>query len=162
MLTQQRLRELLDYDPETGIFRYRKSARRGWAGKVAGSPKDGYVLIGVDDERFRSARLAWLYMTGEWPDRDVDHINLCRSDDRWSNLRLATRGQNMANAEMRLDNTSGFRGVTWDDAHNKWRAQVHHNGKTHYCGLYATREEAATARDQKALLLFGEFVRLNS
>lgn len=163
MLTQTRLREVFDYNPLTGIFTYRESSRRGWVGKIADSIKPGraggYTLIMVDGEKFRASRLAWLYMTGQWPDEDVDHINQCRADDRWSNLRLATRGQNMANGSMRQDNSSGYRGVYWDKDHQKWRAQIGHNKKVHYCGLYDTPEEAARARDAKAVQLHGEFAR---
>lgn len=163
MLTQIRLREMLDYDPETGVFRFRK--KRGWEGKPAGCIKPGrgggYCLIRLAGESFRASRLAWLYMTGEWPDQDVDHIDLDRMNDRWANLRLATRSQNMANGSKRRDNTSGYRGVTWNEATQSWRAQVSVNGKNHYCGLYATREDAAAARDLKATILHGDFVRLS-
>jgi len=166
MLTQTRLRELLDYDPETGVFRRRKSARRGWTGRQAGYLKPGkeggYTVIQVDGELFRASRLAWLYMTGKWPDADIDHIDLNRSNDCWSNLRIATRGQNMANAGIRKDNTSGYRGVTWDADHGMWRAQVALNKRQYYCGLFATPEEAAVARDAKAALLHGAFVRFNN
>jgi hypothetical protein len=166
MLTQTCLRELLDYDPITGVFRYRKSSRRGWSGKVAGSIKPGtsggYRLIVVDGERFRASRLAWLYMTGTWPDEDVDHIDRNRSNDVWSNLRLATRSQNMANGHIRSTNTSGYRGVTWDERTGKWRAQVVHNYRNFYCGLHDTPEQAAQARDAKAVKLHGEYTRLST
>lgn len=165
MITALRLRELLNYDPVTGVFTHRKGNRIGEAGRVAGHIKKskggGYTIIVLDGECFRAARLAWVYMTGEWPDYDVDHKNLCRSDDRWSNLRLATRSQNMANGELRLNNTSGHRGVTWDYDRSKWRAQVMCNGKNHYCGIFDSIEDAAKARDAKALLLFGDFARAN-
>jgi hypothetical protein len=160
MLTQTRLRELLDYDPLTGMFRYRTSLRRGWSGKVAGKA-GGYRLIVIDGEKFRAARLAWLYMTGNWPDEDVDHIDRNRSNDAWNNLRSATRSQNMANTYRYSSNTSGYRGVTWDNFTGKWRAQVFRNYRNFYCGLHDTPEEAAQARDAKAAELHGEYVRLN-
>lgn len=167
MLTQTRLRELLEYDPETGVFRWRKSSRRGWTGREAGCLKYGkgsgdYVLIRIEGETLRASRLAWLYMTGAWPDQDVDHANLNRSDNRWSNLRLATRSQNMANGSLRSNNTSGYRGVTWDAAHSKWRAQVRLGHRNYYCGLFDTPEAAALARDAKAATLHGAFVRFNT
>jgi hypothetical protein len=164
MLTQTRLRELLNYDPVTGEFQHRFS--KGGFGRperLAGVlTVQGYRIIGVDGERLRAARLAWLYMTGEWPKHFVDHINNDPADDRWCNLREASQSENMANGSDRVDNTSGYRGVTWDKERNKWVAQVQFKGKNHFCGRYSTKEEAAVARDAKAQILHGAFARLNS
>ena len=110
MLTQLKLRELFNYDPVTGIFVNRRLAHRA-TGSIT---LEGYRTIHVDGERFRAARLAVLYMTGEWPKEHVDHINGFRLDDRWENLREATRSENMRNTKLRSNNTSGTRGVSWN------------------------------------------------
>jgi hypothetical protein len=170
MLTQQRLRELLDYDPVTGIFRWRhqlkdiftsaRGPRNRWAGTKAGATTvQGYHTISVDNERFRVSRLAWLYMTGEWPTKHIDHINGDQADDRWLNLREATVSQNIANAKLlRLNNTSGVRGVYWNKRLQKWHVRV---SKIHY-GYFDSLEEATKVRDAKAKLIYGAFAKLNN
>lgn len=171
MLTQQRLREVLDYNPQTGIFKWRRQASTGtsadgarnrWAGKIAGaSHVEGYRLISVDNEKFRGARLAWLYMTGEWPQHHVDHIDGNPSNDAWANLREATRSENMCNTKTRADNLSGARGVSWNARKGLWHARVNVRGKLHHCGYFKTIEEAKKARDTKAEELHGAFARFD-
>lgn len=100
-------------------------------------------------------------MTGEWPDGDVDHINRDKLDDRWCNLRLATRSQNSANVALRRHSTSGFIGVTFDKPRNKWRAQIRIDGRKVNLGRYVTAEEAARVYDAATLKEFGEFAELN-
>lgn len=162
-LTAQRLRELVHYDPETGVFTWIAASRPGVrigdrCGRVS---RLGYREIGVEYGLRRANRLAWLYMTGEWPDGDVDHINRDKLDDRWSNLRLATRSQNMANVALRSNSTSGFIGVTFDKARGKWRAQIRIDGRKVNLGRYATAEEAARVYDAAAVDSFGGFAQLN-
>jgi len=116
-LTAERLREVLRYEPETGVFVWRvRAARRIHVGAVAGniSPSSGYRFIGVDCRLYGAHRLAWLYMTGEWPKHQVDHVNMDCADNRWANLRDATCSQNTANSCVRINNKSGFKGVSWD------------------------------------------------
>ena len=91
-LTAARLRKMLHYDPETGVF------TRLWTGNVTGCPDaKGYLRIAADGRSYRAHRLAVLYMTGAWPSEQIDHINQVRTDNRWSNLRPATNGENGAN-----------------------------------------------------------------
>ncbi len=114
MVTADRLKELLSYDPETGIFVWAKlSGRRARIGDRAGSfnLSLGYRVIGIDGERHYEHRLAWLYMTGEWPSEDLDHENCDKSDNRFSNLREATDSQNLANVANWAHNTSGLKGA---------------------------------------------------
>jgi hypothetical protein len=164
MLTQQRLRELLDYNPTTGIFSSRRAKSKLKIGGVAGAThRQGYTLIGVDGERFRGCRLAWLYMTGEWPDQHIDHINGDPTDDRWNNLRECSRSENMANATLlRGNNTSGARGVSWNKRLEKWHARVNFEGKLHHCGYFDDFDEAVEARDEKAVQIHGAFAQLNT
>lgn len=159
-VSAERLRECLLYDPETGIFTWRES-RPGpaTAGSVAGTDNGrGYILISVDRVRYKAHRLAWLYVYGEWPSREVDHINLVRNDNRIANLRQATPSQQTMNSSRRRDNSSGFRGVA-KHSDGKWQATLTREGRRYYLGLYKTAEEAAEAYNEKARELFGSFYR---
>lgn len=173
MITALRLRELLDYDPMTGIFTWRRQKqgltsangpRNRWANKRAGAMTvQGYYIVSVDNERLRTCRLAWLYMTGQWPSEHIDHINGNPADDRWSNLRECSRSENMSNAKLlRLNNTSGARGVSWNKRLGKWHARVSFERQLHHCGYFDTFEEAVAARDAKAVQIHGAFAQLNT
>jgi hypothetical protein len=138
-LTQARLKELLHYDPETGIFTWRvRLSNRTPAGAIAGSDSGrGYLRLTIDKRDYRAHRLAFLYMTGDFPPEDVDHINGVRDDNRWVNLRPATRSENLHNqAGPRRDNTSGFLGVCWHKQRQKWWAQITLNGRQHTLGFF--------------------------
>lgn len=167
----ERLRSVLDYDPETGHFWWRPRKgdtphARTWntrfSGKIAGSTSNGlgYVLIRVDGVTFYAHRLAVLWMTGREPANQVDHINMKRDDNRWSNLRAATKAENMHNTGRIATNQSGYKGVHWHSQRNKWTARIKSNGRGLYLGLFETREEAAAAYEAAARELHGEFVRL--
>lgn len=164
MLTQERLKELLHYNPETGIFirRVRVSSKAP-AGAVAGyvDPSHGYVSIGVDGREYYGHRLAFLYMTGEWPKKQADHKNTNRSDNRWDNLREATQAQNKTNLKLRSNNTSGYKGVTWDAKLSKWKAQIGYGGKHIYLGVFSDKEDAKKAYDISAAKLHGDFHNKN-
>lgn len=123
-LTQERLKELLDYNPSTGDFRWRvDKARAAKKGQITNSlHKHGYLRISVDCVRYPSHRLAFLYMTGEWPSNTVDHINGIRNDNRWENLRDVSRQVNATN-KASVGKTSIFPGVCWDKRARRWRAQ---------------------------------------
>ena len=129
-LTQERLQYLLSYDRETGIFRWRiNRGRMAKAGDIAGSQgNDCYVRIRVDGKDYAAHRLAWLYMTGEWPAATIDHENINRADNRWRNLREATNAQNGTNRHKQANNTSGFKGVYVDKTSNKFCAKIKING----------------------------------
>lgn len=162
-LTAERLRELLAYDTETGVFRWRARPSR-WsrirAGNVAGCVKNaGYREVGLDSCRYRAHRLAWLYVTGEWPASGLDHENLNKDDNRWANLRPATVSQNGANRRLCSINTSGFKGVNWDKQTRKWRSTIMVNGKTLYLGRFDLAEDAHAAYAEAADKYFGEFAR---
>jgi hypothetical protein len=159
-ITAERLRELLDYDPETGVFRWR--ARRGgraYANAVAGTIacRHGYRQILVDLKLFLAHRLAWLYVYGEWPPGCLDHINRQRDDNRIANLRLATMAQNCANARVRCNNTSGFPGVRKHK--QKWTAYIKYNGRQIHLGMFDAPEKAHKAYRAAAVAYFGEFAR---
>src|SRR3990167_475912 len=136
-LTADRLRELLHYDPLTGIFKWLVQKGRVAAGSVAGtSDGNGYVQIRIDGKHYRGQRLAWCYMTGEWPESQVDHEKLNRSDNRWENLREASNAQNTMNQGLRKSNTSGFKGVSWHAAAKAWVANIRLDARTTYLGTF--------------------------
>lgn len=142
-LTAERLRELLDYDPETGRFTWR--VRRGpvpAGGKAGGRPDgSGYSQIRVDGRLHLAHRLAWLYMTGDQPPVEVDHRDTDPMNNRWSNLRASTRSGNNQNVRRaRRNNSSGYLGVSPRDG--RWLAQIHANGKKRWLGLFDTPELA--------------------
>lgn len=147
-LTQQRLKELLSYDPETGLF-INLTQRRPQAkiGSVAGCKHySGYIHIKIDNKKYMAHRLAWLYVYGEMPKKELDHINEIKDDNRIVNLRLATHKENGQNVSSpRIDNNSGFRGVSWDKKAKKWCAQIGINGKYKNLGYFVTPEEAYEA-----------------
>jgi hypothetical protein len=163
-LTQERLKELLDYDPETGIFTWRGVQRQTSVGTIAGSvDKDGYIAICVDYSPRRASRLAWLWMTGEWPSDQVDHKDRDRKNNRFSNLRLATGSQNQGNRSLSKTNKSGFKGVSRYRAGERsgrpWQASIRISGKSKNLGYFSTREEAHAAYCAAATAVFGEFAR---
>ena len=144
-LTQERLQELLHYDPETGIFTNLKSRGRVKIGSVAGSKNpNGYIYIAIDSKKYRAHRLAWLYVHGNFPEKCLDHINEVKDDNRIVNLRLATNLENHQNqSSPRTNNTSGFNGVGWHKFSGKWLARIMANGKHKHLGYFDTAEEAS-------------------
>jgi len=156
LLTADRARELLDYDPETGTLRWKiRVSQSVLAGAVAGTTDSyGYVRIIIDSHTYRAHRLAWLIFHGKWPDNELDHKNGCRSDNRLSNLRKATRGQNMFNKKKYANNTSGHTGISKRGA--KFSAVYGRNGRPVRIGSFLTLEEAIAAREA-AIAYRGEF-----
>lgn len=157
-LTQERLQELLDYNPETGAFTHKASRnRRIHAGQKAGylDKRVGYVVIGADREIYQAHRLAWLFVHGEFPDAFIDHINGIRSDNRMANLRVATRSQNGANQRRHRDNRTGFKGVR--KYRSKYVAQIKVAGRMKHIGSFTTPEEAAKAYQGFAARVWGEY-----
>ena len=155
------LQELLDYSPDTGIFTWKTRDRKHFAtdgrwktwnarftDKAAGClcKTNGYLLISIDDRLYKAHRLAWLYVYGEWPSEQVDHVNRDRSDNRIANLRLACTHINSQNASRRHSNTSGHTGVYWQKRERKWEARVtwHRRGIT--LGSYKSKTDAILAR----------------
>ena len=160
MLTLKRLRELLHYNPKTGVWiRLRSRGRNDLVGKQAGTVGgDGYRWIRVDGGRYKAHRLAFLYMLGAWPDDEVDHRNLDRLDCRWRNLREATRRTNQANVSVRIDNVAGIKGVTKFRRHYQARIKLA-NGSREFIGSFKTANAAGRAYKTRAREVFGEYGR---
>jgi HNH endonuclease len=166
--TPEFLRSIFDYDPETGILRWKRrdDVPKEWntkfAGKIAGTPhSEGYVSIRIHRRQFYAHRVIIAMMTGEWPEGDGEHIDLDRSNNKWVNLRPGTRSQNMANGSLRSDNTSGFKGVYFHKSAGKYAASIQVNKKSIHLGLRDTKEEAAALYAEAAKEHFGEFARLS-
>jgi hypothetical protein len=159
MTTQERLKELLSYDPETGVFTrlVGRSGPNARAGDVAGCDNgQGYIRIYIDGRPYKAHRLAWFYMHGVWPS-EMDHRNGNRSDNRIANLREVTRAENKANFSAYRNNTSGYPGVSsWN---GRWKAQIQKDGKKEFLGYHSTPEAARDAYVAAAQRLFGEFMR---
>ena len=150
-LTQQRLKELLRYDLITGEFSSTKAT-------ALGTPNsDGYLNIKVDGVQYRAHRLAWLYVLGVWPEFEVDHEDRDPTNNRWINLRPATRSQNCSNRLVQRNSKSGVKGVMWVARLGKWKVESRKDRKTHYGGLFGTIEEAETAAIALRAKLHGEF-----
>jgi hypothetical protein len=161
-LTQERLKELLTYSPETGLFYWKEKRGRRQTEHPAGTRTHyGYNGIRVDGVTYGAHRLAILYMTGAMPENDVDHIDGDVSNDRFVNLRECTHSQNLKNMKRHADNSSGFKGVYTATKGRSWFAQIHSDGTLHYLGSFPNRDEAAAAYDEAARSLHGEFARLN-
>jgi hypothetical protein len=160
MITQAELKEILHYDPETGVFRWRHARKNNqikpWG--VAGSrySKD-YSRIEINNKAYKAHRLAWLYMTGCWPENDIDHIDGDILNNSWSNLRPATKKQNAENRKLPSNNTSGFKGVGWNSHSQKWYAQINHNNKKIHLGRFADAEEAAKVIASKRAELYTHY-----
>jgi hypothetical protein len=160
MLTIQRLRNVLAYEPTTGLFTWLvRTSNRVRVGDVAGSEGCNYLVISVDGSRYLAHRLAWFYVTGEWPPGDIDHKDTNYLNNAWDNLRPATRSQNNANTHRPTTNTSGFKGVWWNPPTCNWRAHIQVNGRHIHLGLFDTPENAHAAYCAAAARHFGEFAR---
>ncbi len=147
-LTAQRLRELLHYDPETGVFTWLESLSfRAPVGTAAGTAqKIGYTIIGICGVRYYAHRLAWLYIHGRWPTNHIDHINGLKSDNRAVNLRDVSRSTNLQNLRRApAQNKTGLIGATWDKSRSVWSAQIRVGGRNKSVGRFATAQEAHEA-----------------
>ena len=158
-LTCEELRRVLDYDPETGIFTWKEPRSNSvMIGQKAGSKNNqGYLSIEIGRTAYKSHRLAWFYVTGEWPAHQIDHINGVRDDNRFVNLRLATHAENSCNRRLYKNNSSGLKGVSFDSRNKKWKAQIRINNDLKYLGLFTSPEAAHTAYRTAARKYHGEF-----
>jgi hypothetical protein len=162
-LTQARLKELLHYDPETGVFTWLVWRPNGVkVGDEAGAihkAGGGYLKIKIDSRSYLASRLAWLYMTGKLPTFRVDHQDTDKLNNRWSNLRPATASQNSANRPAPRNNTSGRKGVHFHKARARWQAQIRVEGKLIHLGRFDSLDLAAAAYQSAAAKHFGQYAR---
>lgn len=158
LLTYERAREVLVYDPETGALNWRIARPGAPKGALVGTrTSDGYQQVEVDYRLYRAHRIAWLLMTGAWPRHHIDHINGMRADNRWKNLREATPLQNARNRRPNKDTGSGRVGVTFVKASSKWQAYIGIDNRTVSLGHFSDIEDAIAARVAAEKQHFGEF-----
>lgn len=164
-ITQEFLRQLLHYDPSSGMLTWKarspamfvadarwssEAKSRQWNAKYANGPAGGldgkgYVRIRIGGFRFRAHRLIWRMMKGTWPRSEVDHRDGDRQNNRLDNLREATSAQNSQNRRKRITNTSGFTGVYWHKKTSQWRVELAVDGQRIYGGLFHRKDDAASA-----------------
>ena len=150
------LKSRLNYYPDTGIFiwkykdsnsQYDKTFNTKYGGKEAGTKNlYGYSVIGIYGKIFYLHRIAYLFMTGEWPDNEIDHINGDCSDNRWKNLRKVSKAENIKNQKIQKNNTSGVSGVCWNKNFNKWIVRINVDGREIYLGCFENFEDAVKVR----------------
>lgn len=152
-------RNTFDYNPETGELRWKvKAATNTRIGSLVDCRSNGYILVRFRWRLYKAHRVIWLLHYGEWPVDQLDHINRVRHDNRIANLRLATNTQNNINKPKQANNTSGFKGVSWNKDCNKWQSHIRINKRSFYLGLFETKEEASEKYLSIAKSHHGEFV----
>lgn len=161
MITAEFLRDVLSYDPETGWFIWKKKvSSKTVIGRRAGSiNRAGYRVVGLGGQLYYAHRLAYLYMTGNWPERAIDHREGAKDDNRWSEIRAATPSENALNAKLAANNTSGFKGVSWHKAAGKWAAHINLCGRKRHLGLFDDPVTAHGAYMSAAAAASPEFAR---
>lgn len=140
MISQEELKQLICYDPDTGFFIWKKTNKR--AGYTR---SDGYVAISVKSKIYRAHRLVWLYVYGKFPDDVIDHINRIRNDNRLCNLRECTNQQNQWNRSIHTNNKSGYPGVHWHKKNKKFNARIRINNKRIHLGSFDCPKQAYEA-----------------
>jgi len=159
-MSLKELKDLLFYDPKTGVFTWKDRGARKFGGftrsnQIAGSRQTtwGYWQIGIGDENFLAHRLAWFYVFGEWPNQ-IDHINRDRCDNRIANLRLSNPTLNQHNRDVSRNNTSGTTGVSFITKAKRWQATIGIDGKNANLGLFTTKDLAIAARKTAEVIWF--------
>jgi HNH endonuclease len=162
-ITAGDLRRVVTYDPISGVFTRiaAHKCHRDKLGLPTGTKhkRVGYVYISIGRRRYMAHRLAWLYMTGEWPADEVDHKDRNRSNNAWENLRSATRTQNMMNVPVRPNNALGVRGIRWTG--NRYEARIRKDGRPIVLGSRSTLEEAQKLYAEASEKAHGEFGRIS-
>lgn len=160
MISHEELKRHLSYDPETGVFTRKISNTASvTVGDEAGTMCTGYLRIMVCGKRYLAHRLAWFYMTGKPANCLIDHINGDRTDNRFSNLRLANRSQNGMNRNIQRNNKSGYPGACWHKNLCKWTVSFKKNKKQVHVGCFDDLDEAISASMMARAENFGEFAR---
>jgi len=167
-LTAEYVRSILDYNPETGAFtwKHRSDVRKEWNTRYAGKNASNFdksnnrFFVCINHIHYYAHRLAWIYMTGEWPKELIDHEDLNPQNNKWDNLREATPSQNQQNQGKPITNTSGYKGVAFHKQRNKWRASISINNKTKHLGLFNCPTAAYFAYCRAAKEHYGEFSRV--
>ena len=158
-LTAKYMESILDYNPETGelkwkVFRGSRAKKGQIAGCTVAYKNNRYRKLQINKKNYFAHRIIYCLMTDEWPEYEIDHIDGNGLNNKWANLRAATRSQNNMNRK-------GLKGVTWDKGRKKWFAKIKKNHKQYFLGRYNNKEDAIQAYNKAALKHFGEFAKLN-
>ncbi len=153
MITQQILHELFLLDKDGNLVRKKRAGRVKPGSYSLCKDKDGYIVVGINKKNYRAHRLVWLYVHGELPKCDIDHINRIKDDNRPENLRLVNKSQNRQNINMQKNNKSGLKGVWLHKQNKSWCASISINKKNKHIGCFETKEEAAAAYIAAAKIL---------
>lgn len=159
-MNQDYLKSIISYDPETGMFTALVKRGKNVPGKVLGTKhSDGSMMIYINYKRYRAARLAWFYMTGTWPEHEIDHINRINSDNRWSNLREATRSENAMNHTVQPNNKTGHKNIGYHNirGYRYYVVRIRKDGKIVYHEYFKSLEEAIKNRDEQLPIHHGVF-----
>lgn len=150
LLTYERAREMLHYNPQTGVLKWKVSPRGNVkVGQHAGSVDgNGRLMVMIDQTSYHSGRLIWLWMMGKWPCGLIDHKDRNPLNNRWGNLREVTQRVNSQNRSMNSNNKSGVRGVYWNKRQGKWHAQIALDRKKIHLGWHDSFDTAVVARKQ--------------
>ena len=161
MITQRMLMQIVDYDPDTGVFLWKvQKAHATKIGSIAGSADvRGYWRIHIDGKSYKAHRLAWLWVTGTFPTKQIDHVDGNKANNRWRNLRECTGSQNRANCGKPSTNTSGFKGVNFHRGRQQWQARIMVRGRRVFLGWFDEAESARDAYQKAAVALCGDFAR---
>jgi hypothetical protein len=160
--SQSELKQLFNYNPDTGIFTHKTNRGSVKIGSKAGTvnKSDKYHYLKINKEKYATHRLVWIYVYGEIPiGFEIDHINGCEADNRLINLRLATPSQNQHNQKLSAKNTSGVKGICWSKTRQKWVVNIKLNGKLYNLGTFAEHDKASAiaAVMQAREAMHGEF-----
>jgi len=163
------LKESVDYDPDTGIFHWKKERPlnhffselycKAWSSRFGGKElkagDQGYVYVQLNyhgrKKRVRAHRLAWAFVHGTWPENQIDHINGDRADNRIVNLRVVTNAENGRNRKLSKNNSSGYNGIYKTKRNNSWHVEIHYNKRRIFLGQFEKLEDAVRARKEANL-----------
>lgn len=156
-LTQNRLRQLVSYDPSTGDIRWLHDGHLRKAGDLAGWTSKGYRSVRIDGRTYMHHRLAWLYVYGRFSNVEIDHIDMNKSNNEICNLREATKSDNKGNTRPSRANKTGVKGVHFHTESGKYRAAIKRGGKLFSIGRFSSIDEAKKAYDAASIAIFKEF-----
>jgi hypothetical protein len=162
-ISVEQLRQWLEYDAETGaiVWRVKRCGRAQTENAVRTPDRYGYLNITVDRRPYRLHTVAWALHHGEWPPvgMEIDHINLCKTDNRICNLRLATKAQQRGNSAKLPNRSSKYKGVSWEKSRSVWHAAIEIAGRRRFLGRFKDENEAHVAYCRAADEIFREFAR---